>query len=95
MRPAACKSLYSMQNLYSHSMTILLIFLSDNKLKHMHIGLIVHHMGSKLFNQDGILPFIDSVENGLKEVRDRHAQGKEVSWAWSYSCLVANGHHKA
>ena len=53
-------------SMYSCSMPVFLIFLSDDELtaiKHMHIGLIVHHMDSKLFNQDGILPFINSIEN--------------------------------
>ena len=65
------------ENLYSHSTAVLLIFLSDDELtaiKHMHIGLIVCHMGSELFTQGGILPFVDSIENELKEVRERHAE---------------------
>ena len=79
--------------MYSCSMAILLVFLSDSMLtaiKHVHIGFIVHHMGCELFNQGGILPFINSIESDLKEVRELLAQGKEVSWAWSYSCLMAN-----
>ena len=56
-------------------MAILLIFISDDVLttiKLVHIGLIVYHVGSELFAQDGILPFIDSIENDLKEVREMH-----------------------
>ena len=41
-------------------------------------SLIVHHVGSEFFNLDGILPFVHSLENDLKEARER--QGKEVSW---------------
>ena len=81
------------ENLYSHSMVILLILLSDDVLttiKHMHIGLIVHCMGSNLFNQNGILPFINCIESDLKEVRELCAQGKEVGRVRSYTCLVAN-----
>ena len=79
------------KNLYSHSMAIL--FLSDDMLeviKHVHIGLVVCHISSELFNQDGILPFIESIQNDLKEVRELHTQGKEVSRIWSYTYLVAN-----
>ena len=81
------------ESMYSHSTAVLLIFLSDDELtviKHVHIGLIVCCVGSKLFTLGGILPFVDSIENDLKEVREKHMQGKEVGWAWSYSCLVAN-----
>ena len=68
-------------NQYTCSLVVLLIFLSDNELtaiKHMHIGLIVHCMGSKLAAQDGILPFVESIENDLTEARERQEQGKEV-----------------
>ena len=81
------------ENMYSHSTAVLLIFRSDDELttiKHVHIGLIDLCMGSELFTQGGILPFIDSIENDLKEARERQVQGKEVSWAQSYSCLIAN-----
>ena len=78
--------------LYSHSMAILLIFLSDdvlNSIKHIHIGLMVCCVGSELFGQDGILPFIDSIETDLKEVREMHEQGKQVGQVWFYTYLVA------
>ena len=79
--------------MYSHSTAILLVFLSHNVLttiKHVHIGLVVCRMGSKLFTQGRILPFVDSIESDLKEVREMCMQGKEIGQAWSYSCLVAN-----
>ena len=72
------------ENLYSHSTAILLIFLSDDVLtaiKHIHIGLMVHCMGSELFGQDDILLFINSIETDSKEVREMHEQGKDVSQA--------------
>ena len=81
------------ENLYSCSMAILLIFLSDDVLttiQHVHIGLIVHCVGSELFSQDGILPFIDSIETDLKQVREMCEQGKEDGWVQSYTCLIAN-----
>ena len=62
------------KNLYSCSTAILLVFLSDDMLttiKHVNIGLIVNCMGSKLFSQSGILPFINSIESDLKEARER------------------------
>ena len=57
------------KNLYSHSTAILLVFLSDDALEviqHIHIGLMVHCVSSKLFNQDRILPFVESIQNDLK-----------------------------
>ena len=78
--------------IYSHSIALLLIFLSDDELtviKHMHISLIVHHTGSEHATQGGILPFIESMENDLAEVWEGWEQGKEVGWACSYSLLVA------
>ena len=82
-----------MDNMYSHSMAVLLIFLLDDELtaiKHVHIGLVVCHVGSDLATQGESLPFIESIENDLMEVRERWVQGKEVSQACSYSLLVAN-----
>ena len=81
------------KNLYSHSMAIFLVFLSDDMLtaiKHMHIGLVAHHVSSDLFSQSGILPFVESIESDLKKVRELHTQGKEVSQVHSYSDLMAN-----
>ena len=56
---------------YSSSTAILLVFLSDEEhqsIQHMHIGLVVHHMGCNLYTQDGILPFV--------KYRRRPGQGK-------------------
>ena len=81
------------ENPYSCSTAIFLIFLLDDvftAIKHIHVGLMVHCMGSELFSQDDILPFIDSTENDLQEAREMHEQGKEVGLAQSYTCLIAN-----
>ena len=40
--------------------------------------------------QDGILPFVKSIEVDLKKVRDRHAQNKDPGGVHSYSLLIAN-----
>ena len=80
-------------NLHGYSMAVLLIFLSDNELmviKHVHIGLIVCCVGSELTNQDGILPFVKSIESGLAEVREKQEEGMEVSQPHSYFLLIAN-----
>ena len=51
---------------------------------------LVSHVGSELFGQDGILPFIESIESDLKQVREMCKQGREVSHMQSYTCLMAN-----
>ena len=71
---------------YSCSTTILTIFLSDDELsaiKHVHISLVVCHMGSKLAAQDRILPFLESIESDLVEVRRKHADRKDTGWVHS------------
>ena len=78
---------------YSSSIAILLVFLSDEEhqsIKHMHIGLVVHHGGCNLYTQDGILPFMKSLEENLAKVRNRCAGGKDAGGACSYTLLVAN-----
>ena len=50
----------------------------------------VHHVGSKLGTQGGILPFVKSIENDLADARERQEQGKEAGQPHSYSLLVAN-----
>ena len=53
-------------NAASGSTTILIIFLSDEQhtaIQHIHIGLVVHCIGCNLYDQDGILPFINSIED--------------------------------
>ena len=56
----------------------------------MPIGLVVHHVGCNLYTQDGILPFMKSIEEDLAKVRDRCSHGKDAGGVCSYSLLVAN-----
>ena len=44
----------------------------------MHIGLVVHHEECRLYMQDGILPFVKSIEADSKKVRDRCAQNPKT-----------------
>ena len=78
---------------YSHTMAILIIFLSDIEhqgIEHVHIVLVVWCEGCHLYMQDGILPFMKSIEADLKKAWDRHAQNKDPGWAHSCSLLIAN-----
>ena len=78
---------------YSHSMAILIIFLSNKEhqgIEHMHIGLVVRCEGCHLYMQDGILPFVKPIEADLKKVRDGHAQNKDPGGEHSHSLLIAN-----
>ena len=53
----------------------------------MHIGLIVHCLASSLTTQDGILPFVKSIEDDLAHVREE-AQPWEGFW-WGALLLTA------
>ena len=78
---------------HSHTMAILIIFLSDKEhqsIEHVHISLVVQHEECCLYMQDGILPFVKSIETDLNKVRDRHAQNKDPGRVHSYSLLIAN-----
>ena len=49
----------------SHTTASLLVFLSDAQheaIKYIHIGLVVHHTGCRLYNQQAIPLFILSIE---------------------------------
>ena len=64
----------------SGSMAILIVFLSDEQhttIQHLHLGLVVRCVGCNLYDQDGILPFINSIEEDLKKVRQRWDVGKD------------------
>ena len=52
-------------------------------IEHVHISLVVHHDECCLYMQDGILPFVKSIEADLKKARDKCG-------AHSYSLLIAN-----
>ena len=56
----------------SHTIIILLVFLSDDQLqtiKYVHIGLVVHCAGCQLNEQKVIPWFIKSIEDHLEKVR--------------------------
>ena len=55
----------------------------------MHIGLVVCHVGCNLYTQDGILPFVKSIED-LAKARERRTHNKDAGGACSYALLVAN-----
>ena len=77
----------------SGSIAILIIFLSDEQhtaIQHIHIGLVVHHVGCNLYEQDGILPFINSIEEDLKKAWQKRDVGKDPGGVSSYAMLVAN-----
>ena len=81
------------QNIYYSTTTILIVFLSDEEhqgIEHMHIGLVVHCKECLLYMQDGILPFLKSIEADLKKARDRCTQNKDLGRMHSYSLLIAN-----
>ena len=58
-------------------------------IQHIHLGLVVHHIGCNLYDQDGVLPF-KSIEEDLGKVRQRHDAGKNPSGVHSYAMLVTN-----
>ena len=77
---------------YSSSTAILIVFLSDEEhecIQHVHISLVVHSMEYNLYRQDGILPFVKSIEVDLAKVRDTHAH-KDPGRVCSYALLVAS-----
>ena len=80
-------------DLYSSSTAILLVFLSDEEhqaIQYVHIGLVVLHAGCNLYTQDGILPFMKSIEEDLAKTRERCACNKDVGGVSSHALLVAN-----
>ena len=59
-------------------------------IQHVHFGLVVHCIGCNLYEQDGILPFINSIEEDLKKVRQKWDTGKDPDGVCSYAMLVTN-----
>ena len=77
----------------SGSTAIFIVFLSDEQhitIQHAHLGLVVHHNGCNLYDQDGILPFINSIEEDLKKVRQKWDACKDPCGVCSYAMLVTN-----
>ena len=77
----------------SGSTAILIAFLSDEQhmaIQHVHIGLVVQHIGCNLYDQDGIPPFINSIEEDLKKARQKWDMGKDPGRVCSYTMLVTN-----
>ena len=89
----AFQSIGYKDDMYSNSMAILIVFLSDEQLeevKHVHIGLVVHCMASSLAAQAGIFPFVKSIEDDLAKARERWDHRKDIGGMHSYSLLIAN-----
>ena len=77
----------------SGSTAILIVFLSDEQhtaIQHVHISLVVRSVSCNLYDQDGILPFIHSIEEDLKKVQEKWDAGKDPGGVHSYAMLVAN-----
>ena len=77
----------------SSSTAILIVFLSYEQhmtIQHNHLGLAVCCVSCNLYNQDGILPFINSIEEDLKKVRQKWDPGKNPGRVHSYAMLVTN-----
>ena len=62
----------------SDTIAILLVFISDDQLtsiEHVHIGLIVHHISSQIYEPKTIPQFIQYIDMDLKQTK----QKQEVS----------------
>ena len=71
-------------NTVSNSTAILLDFLSDDQheaIQHIHIGLVVHHIGCTLYEQKAILPFIHPIEEDLERARLKCQAGIQAQCA--------------
>ena len=58
----------------SDTTAILLVFISDNQLMsivHVHIGLIVCHIGSQIYEPKTITQFIQKIEADLKHTKEK------------------------
>ena len=77
----------------SGSTAIRIVFLSDKKhmtIQHVHLSLVVRCIGCNLYDQDGILPFINSIEEDLNKVGQKWNTGKDPGGVCSYTMLVTN-----
>ena len=66
----------------SGSTAILIVFLSDEQhtaIQHVHISLVVCCVGCNLYDQEGILHFINSIEEDLKKAWQKWDVGKDPS----------------
>ena len=58
----------------SNTTAILLVFVSDDQLtsiEHVHIGLMVHHIGSQIYEPKAILQFIQYIKAHLKHTKEK------------------------
>ena len=58
----------------SDTIAILLVFVSDDQLTsivHVHIGLIVQHIGSQIYEPQAFPQFIQSIEADLKHTKEK------------------------
>ena len=78
-------------DLASNSTAILIVFLLDDQheaIQHIHIRLVVHHIGCTLYEQKAILHFIQFIKEDLQKPRLKQASGRDPGWVRSYSMLV-------
>ena len=59
-------------------------------IQHVQLSLVVCCIRCNLYDQDGILPFINSIEEDLKKARQKGDVGKDPSELHSYAMLVTN-----
>ena len=67
----------STANSISDSTAILIVFLSDadfKSMEHIYISLVVHHAECKLYDQSGILPFIETINDDLEMAHKKRIQ---------------------
>ena len=58
----------------SDTTTILLVFISDDQLmsiEHVHIRLVVHHIGSQIYEPKSIPQFIQYIEADLRHTKEK------------------------
>ena len=77
----------------SNTTAILLVFISDDRLtsiEHVHIGLMVHHIGSQIYEPKAIPQFIHYIEVDLKHTKEKREASSSILRVQSYCMFVAN-----
>ena len=77
----------------SDTTAILLVFVSDDQLtsiKHVHIGLMVCHIGSQIYEPKAIPQFIQYIEVDLKHTKEKREASGSALRAQSYCMFVVN-----
>ena len=77
----------------SNTTAILLVFVSDDQLTsivHVHIRLIVSHIGSQIYEPRAIPQFIQYIEADLKHTKEKWEASSSALRARSYCMFVVN-----